>query len=180
MLHLFSLSSFALVCCLLTFGCATDSKTPDQEQPTGEISMGILIEPCELITKTDAETLLGEPVKEPEKSEQQVVGMKLCMYNPLDEASTSFLQITLTQQAFMKPGGVPPSDIFHSIKDAQSEGRIDLEGFGDEAFIATGGLYILKDDYYISIGTGNTDLPEVQERLKSAGNVAARNLARLH
>ena len=152
MLHLFSLSSFAPVCCLLTFGCATDSKTPDQEQPIGEISMGILIEPCELITKTDTETLLGEPVKEPEKSEQQVVGMKLCMYTPLDEASTSFLQITLTQQAFMKPGGVHPSDIFHSI----------------------------KDDYYISIGTGNTDLPEVQERLKSAGNVAARNLARLH
>lgn len=165
--HLFIIL-LILACCPALPGCSPDTR----ETQT-------LIDPCELITKSDAEALIGEPVKEAEKSEQQVVGMKLCMYNPADDTSMSFLQITLTQQAFMNPGGVPPSDIFHSIKDAQSEERTDLDGFGGEAFIATGGLYLLIDEYYISIGAGNIDRPLIQERLKKAGQTAIKNLAKL-
>ncbi|MCW8815700.1 MAG: hypothetical protein OQK59_06920, partial [Chlorobium sp.] len=62
------------------------------------------------------------------------------------------------------------------IKDAMSDNRTDLEGFGDEAFIATGGLYILKGEYYITIGAGNIDRAEIQERLKAAGKIALDNL----
>lgn len=168
-----------IACCLAFPGCAKDSETTKQVNSIRKVSTNVLIEPCELVTKTEAEALLGEPVKDAEKSEQPAVGMKLCMYNPVDENSISFLQITLTQQAFMKPGGIPPSDVFHSIKDALSEGRIDLEGFGDEAFIATGGLYILKDKYYISIGAGNIDRSRIRERLQKAGHKAVNNLAKL-
>lgn len=163
---------------LAFFGCTADKGT-EQEQTLSKEQRQARIDPCELITQSDAESLLGEPVKAAEKSEQQVVGMKLCMYNPADETSESFLQVMLTQQAFMKPDGVPPSDIFHSIKEAQSEGRTDLEGFGGEAFIATGGIYILIDEYYISIGAGNTDRPHIRERLKAAGKTAVDNLATL-
>ena len=163
---------------LAFFGCTADKGT-EQEQTLSKEQRQARIDPCELITQSDAESLLGEPVKAAEKSEQQVVGMKLCMYNPADETSESFLQVMLTQQAFMKPDGVPPSDIFQSIKEAQSEGRTDLEGFGGEAFIATGGIYILIDEYYISIGAGNTDRPQIRERLKAAGKTAVDNLATL-
>jgi hypothetical protein len=163
---------------LTFFGCTADKGT-EQEQTRSKEQRQARIDPCELITQSDAESLLGEPVKAAEKSEQQVVGMKLCMYNPADETSESFLQVMLTQQAFMKPDGVPPSDIFHSIKEAQSEGRTDLEGFGGEAFIATGGIYILIDEYYISIGAGNTDRPQIRERLKAAGKTAVDNLETL-
>ncbi len=172
--HLF-LMALVFACTPALSGCSADMQETAQEIPAQKA----LIEPCKLITKSDAEALIGEPVKEAEKSEQQVVGMKLCMYNPVDETSMSFLQITLTQQAFMNPGGVPPSDIFHSIKEAQSEERVDLDGFGDEAFIATGGLYILIDDYYISIGAGNIDSPLIRQRLKKAGKTAIKNLANL-
>lgn len=160
-------------------GCSADKGETEPEKTLSQTQRQTLIEPCELITKSDAESLLGEPVKAAEKSEQKVVGMKLCMYNPADEASESFLQVMLTQKAFMKPDGIPPSAIFHSIREAQSEGRTDLEGFGDEAFIATGGLYILIDEYYISIGAGNTDRPQIRERLKAAGKTAVDNLATL-
>ena len=175
--NLFPFPAFILVLSLTVSGCTTG---PKQMESASQGSEYPLIEACALISKPEAETLLGEPVKDAEKSEKQAVGMKLCMYNPQNEDSRAFLQVTLTQPAFMPEGGHPPSHFFHSIKDAMSENRTDLDGFGDEAFIATGGLYILEGKYYISIGTGNIDRPHIQERLKTAGETALKNLAKMH
>ncbi|MBO8092007.1 MAG: hypothetical protein J7D60_01680 [Prosthecochloris sp.] len=180
MLHLRFLPVILLTASIAFFGCS-GSKDPERtatstHRPSGSHQ---LIEPCALITEQDAKELLGEPVAEPERSEQKVVGMKLCMYNPVDSNSLNFLQITLTQQEFMPPGGLPPSEIFHSIKEAMSDEREDIEGMGDEAFIATGGLYILQNEYYISIGSGNIDRPEIRQRLKQAGVTAIGALQKL-
>ncbi|ASQ91739.1 hypothetical protein CHL67_09165 [Prosthecochloris sp. GSB1] len=156
--------------------CSND--TPKEPKPLeSPTEIRSVIEPCDLVTQAEAEAILGEPLKPGERSEQQVVGLKLCMYNPQDENSTGFLQVTLTQPSFMPGGGLPPSELFRSVRDAMAEGRTDLEDFGDEAFIATGGLYILKDEYYVTIGAGNIDRPEIQERLKAAGKKALENLA---
>ncbi|MBF0586512.1 hypothetical protein INT08_02865 [Prosthecochloris sp. N3] len=156
-------------------GCTNVSDT-ETSSISGQSARQGLIEPCELITREDAERILGEPVLKGERSEQEAVGLKLCMYNPVDTNSWGFLQVALTQSAFMPENGLPPSDIFFSIRDAMSETRQDLEGLGDSAFIATGGLYLLKDEYYISIGAGNIDRPDVQERLKRAGKQALERL----
>ena len=59
------------------------------------------------------------------------------------------------------------------------EDRIFVEGIGDEAYIATPGIHILKDGYYITIGVGNLSLPENHERLKEAGKLAMENLENL-
>ncbi len=158
-------------------GCNGSGPMETQQTPASKNTGAAVLEPCSLISKSEAEMLLGEPVMDAEKSEQPVVGMKLCLYNPVDTDSWGFLQIGLTQQSFMPPGGLPPSEIFGSIKEAMSETRIDIEGIGDEAFIATGGLYILQDEYYITIGAGNIDRGNIQERLKNAGVTALKNLA---
>ncbi len=168
-----------LLVSLMFSGCAADSRMEKESESVSQKATHPLIEACSLISKPEAETLLGEAVKEAEKSEQKAVGMKLCMYNPQNEDSWAFLQVTLTQPAFMPENGLPPSEIFHAIRDAMSENRTDLDGYGDEAFIATGGLYILIDEYYISIGAGNIDRPRIQERLKAAGKTALSNLAKL-
>ena len=168
--HSFPFFAFILVFSLMLSGCTADTRTKKEPEHR-------LIEPCALISKSEAATLLGEPVKNAEKSEQQAVGMKLCMYNPVDDNSMRFLQITLTQPGFMPPNGQTPSSIFHALKTGLSEKQLILEGLGDEAFIATGGIYILKGEYYISIGAGNIDRPEIQERLKAAGKKALGNLA---
>lgn len=156
--------------------CSND--TPKEPQAVESPSQAAsVIEPCDLVTQAEAEAILGEPLKPGERSEQQVVGLKLCLYNPQDENSTAFLQVTLTQPSFMPAGGLPPSELFHSVRDAMAEGRTDLDNFGDEAFIATGGLYILDGEHYITIGAGNIDRTEIQERLKAAGKKALENLA---
>jgi hypothetical protein len=54
--------------------------------------------------------------------------------------------------------------------------RTDIEGVGDEAFIATGGISIMSGGYYIRIGAGNTGKESVRNQLVEAGKVAVARL----
>lgn len=168
------------LCAVLLFpGCSGNSPEKTDagsgntavEQPTSK-----LIEPCDLITAKDAETMLGETVKPAEKTDNQVVGQKLCLYNPVDTESTEFLQVVLTQDAFMPPGGIPTASIYKSLKDNFEGMRTDIEGVGDEAFISTGGIYIMSDGFYIQIGAGNTSNETVRNKLIEAGKMAVAKL----
>jgi hypothetical protein len=117
-----------------------------------------LVEPCELITRTEAEEIMGEKMKDGQYSENKVVGQKICFYEAADESSFAFLQISLTQNSFISQkvltSGQNAQTIFNSIKEAFPD-RQDIKEMGDEAFVATPGIHILKDDYYLTIGAGN-------------------------
>jgi hypothetical protein len=161
---------------LLSGLCACNLKdTTDKLTESGR-----LIEPCELISKTEAETLLGVKLKDAVKTEQEVVGLKLCFYE--SEDTDRFLQVGLTQEAFMKKeildAGQSPDSIFTEIMN----NTVDTEkadGIGDEAFIGIPGIHILMDGYYITIGLGNSDNAENREKLKEAGKIASGNLKKL-
>lgn len=162
---------------LLLAGC----ENQPQESTRGDLSAAspARIEPCSLITREDAEHLLGEAMLEGEKSEESRVGMTLCIYNPVDADSLRFLQVGLTQPGSAPPGVDSPARIFHGIREAMSADRIDLDDLGEAAFIATGGLYLLDAEHLISIGTGNTSRPDVQARLRAAAEVALTRLRAL-
>lgn len=171
------------LCAFLLFpGCSGNSpeKTDAGSGNTAvEQQASKIIEPCDLITAKDAATMLGEAVKPAEKTDNQVVGQKLCLYNPVDTESTEFLQVVLTQDAFMPPGGIPTASIYKSLKDNFEGMRTDIEGVGDEAFISTGGIYIMTDGYYIQIGAGNTSNETVRNKLIEAGKMAVAKLGTL-
>ena len=114
-----------------------------------------------------------------EKSEQKVVGMKLCLYSPASGEPIPFLQVSLTQDAFFPPGGVGTASIYNSLKDNFKGMRTDIEGVGDDAFITTGGIYIMADGYYIQIGAGNTSNAAIRARLVEAGKMAVAKLKTL-
>ena len=168
------------LCAVLLFsGCS--SNAPEKAETASENAAvqkqaSKIIEPCELVTEADAAKILGEAVKPAEKSEQQVVGMKLCLYNPVDTESTQFLQVTLTQDSFMPPQGIASASIYKSLKDNFEGMRTDIEGVGDEAFIATGGIYIMANGYYISISAGNINSETVRNRLIETGKIAVAKL----
>ncbi|MBN1929618.1 MAG: hypothetical protein JW764_08770 [Chlorobiaceae bacterium] len=171
------------LCAVLLFaGCGGN---PTQPSDTGNGNATVqqqaskIIEPCQLVTQDEAAQLLGEAVKPAEKSEQQVVGMKLCMYNPASGEPIPFLQVSLTQDAFFPPGGVGAASIYKSLKDNFEGMRTDVDGVGDEAFIASGGIYIMADGYYIQIGAGNTSNPTIRQRLIDAGKMAVTKLKTL-
>jgi hypothetical protein len=136
-----------------------------------------LIEPCELISKAEAEKIMGTALKEGQQSENKVVGQKICLYEAADSDSFAFFQISLTQDAFIVPNvlasGQNAKTIFTSIKDAFPD-RQGVAGIGDDAFLATPGLHVLKGGYYLTIGAGN--LKSNKGRLISAGDKAVANL----
>lgn len=137
-----------------------------------------IIEPEQLISRDEAAELLGQPVKQGEKTDQQVVGQKLINYDAEDENAFAFLQVSLQQQAYMpEGGGMTPEGIFES-----TIGAFDAEevpDIGDEAYFATPGLHIMAHGYYISIGAGNSDDEAVRTILKQAGTLAVANLEKL-
>ncbi|MCJ7601349.1 MAG: hypothetical protein MUO63_07575 [Desulfobulbaceae bacterium] len=178
-----------LVSTLILFaGCGGDDKSSESSQgkqtavqaTKGHSADCRLIEPCELITKTDAESLIGEAVKDGQYDEQKAVGMKKCFYEAANPDSGKFLQITLQQPEFMPPqvreAGQSPKTIFAETKKMLADGRVDLAGFGDEAFIGTGGLHMLTGEYYITIGVGNPDRDGNRQKLEAAGRLALDKL----
>ena len=174
---------FLVILIFALTGCGNegDPKAAGQKEPTKSDSAQ-LIEPCELITQAEAEEIVGTALKEGQYSEQKMVGSKTCFYDSVDEDAFAFFQISINQKAFMPPkflaSGQSSKTLFSAIKDAFGDKRVDISGMGDEAFIGTPGIHILKGDYYmtiaIAIGIGKTD--KNNELKKAAGEKALANL----
>ena len=147
-------------------------------EPEAEKQKVNIIDPCELISKTEVEQLIGEPMKDPQKRDNRVVGQKLCIYESAKDDSFRFFQISLTQQAFMPPKGQSPKSIYESLK-ANFPDAARVEGIGDDAFIAPPGLHIIKGGCYITIGVGNSNDPKNREIIKASGEKAVENLLKL-
>ncbi|GAK57504.1 hypothetical protein U27_04471 [Candidatus Vecturithrix granuli] len=147
------------------------SNTPGKEQQ--------IIEPCALISKQEAEKLIGEQLKDAEIREQEKVGLKLCLYDSVQDNLNKSLQISVTQSAFMDKktleSGQSPKSIFESLK-ANFEEELTKENIGDDAFIATTGIHIFKSGYYIVINVGNISPEPNRDILRNAGKLAVENL----
>ncbi|MFZ5758134.1 MAG: hypothetical protein ACOY32_00705 [Thermodesulfobacteriota bacterium] len=181
----------ALLAMLLVFpGCGgndqSSEKAAKQPAATASVSSQIgeaqLLDPCRLILPAEAGEILGEAVKEGEYGEQQVVGMKKCFYESAAADSMKFLQITVQQAEFMpenvRAAGQSPQSIFADTKEMLAQGRIDLTGFGEEAFIGTGGLHMLAGGRYITIGVGNPERDDNRKKLETAARLVLEKLGR--
>jgi hypothetical protein len=172
----FQITTAVLLAPLSIQGCGNGQGEPATQAASPPAQTAL--DPCDLITRDAAAQLLGEPMLEGERREEGRVGMTLCLYNPADPDSLAFLQVSINQPSAAS-SGVSPTQIFQDTRDAMSDGRTDLDGLGDAAFIATGGIYVLQGERMISIGAGNTSRPEVQARLRSAAEIALRRLQQL-
>jgi hypothetical protein len=132
-----------------------------------------IIEPSALISRQEAEDILGKQLGEGKNKEQQVVGLKLCVYESEDN---DMLQVGLTQQAFMEEGNSnTPESMYKSILKAFPDAQ-KAEGVGDEAYFATPGIHIMKSGYYISVSIGLLKVENKEDKLIEAGKLAVANL----
>lgn len=115
-------------------------------------------------------------VNDGEKTEQPVVGQKIMFYEEPD--SEVYLQISLTQLAFMSVEGNTPESIYMTTKDAIADpaDAETAEGIGGEYFFGTPGLHILYKGYYVCLAAGSSDDAAVRNILKQAGALAVSNL----
>jgi hypothetical protein len=171
-------TSLIILCLALSLSACQNndkSNTATSSATTSTTSSKIL-EPENLITKIEAAELLGAPVAEGEKRETKEIGQKICFYKPANDSSNHFLQIALTQDAFMPPGGVGSETIYRETKKMTGDSKTDVKELGNEAFIAANGLNIYKNGYYIVISTSLVHKDTQDPMLISAGKKALENL----
>lgn len=157
---------------------SSESKKNSKEaSKTGENSE--IIEPTELLSKAEAEKLLGVTLKEPQIIETKAVGSKMAFYEAVDEKRREYIQVGISQKSFMAKktleGGQSPKSIYESLKKNFPEGTL-VEGIGDEAFISPSGLHILEGEYYITIIIQEPDNKEENALLKEAGSIVVEKL----
>ena len=126
----------------------------------------VIIDPCDLITQVDAEKIMGQKLKNGQLREQKAIDLKICLYEAADDNSFAMLQVSVLQ-------GQRAKKIFSEIK-ANFPDHESVNGIGDDAFIATPGIHILKNDYYVSIAAGN--LNRNRDKVQVAGKKAVTAL----
>ncbi len=99
-------------------------KSPESQSQGGQQQSGggQMIEPQQLISRQEAAQLAGEPVKDPIKEEQQMLGLKLCLYVAEKPDSKSYMMVAVVQQGAMQGGG-----------GGESGGQSGGEGGGGES-----------------------------------------------
>ena len=166
---------------LILGACKNDNREEKNGTPATELlKEGKVLEPEALISKSDAAELLGEAVLDGKISETPVVGMKLCMYSAANPSSSRYVQVSLTQDSFMPRESVSSETIYRELKKMFGSSKTDIRELGNEAFIATGGLYLFKDGYYIMISAGNNIRnDQTVAVLKAAGKKALDKLEKI-
>lgn len=168
-----------ITCLLLFAGCGQGGSTATADNSDKASKSDRLIAPCSLLTRAEAEEIMGEKLKEPEpKDPRNPLGQKICFFPAAAEASFIYLQVSLVQTAAMSPGikssGMNAEKIYRQTKENLTDIK-ELEGIGDEAFWGSLGLHILAGDAYWVIGVGSSSDPA---NIEKAQKIAALILKR--
>ncbi len=144
-------------------GVQTDNNTLD---PAVNTTSEIVLDPAQLLTKDDAEKLLGEAVGDPEIVENSM-GQKVYNYAPAKEGTAvRFVQLSLVQTAAMPDklidSGYTAAKLYDDSIDLLDEAK-EINDLGDRAFWGGSGLkmgaglHVLQGDVYfiISAALGN-------------------------
>jgi len=121
------------------------------QQPTTPPTLGLTptsIDPCPLVTKSEVESALGRPVKDP----RNVAGQPTCVYEeildpPPQGIVTSPPGVGINLGLYTTGG----AQEFSSFRDRYPVPPTPVTGIGDDAFSTDGALYVLKGDFYFVV-----------------------------
>ncbi|MBT4512565.1 MAG: hypothetical protein HOC20_10205 [Chloroflexi bacterium] len=209
---MYRIGTFCLIGLLVIItGCSSGDETPDSDLPLADkteesnsevtsmpepegltLTLTIEIDPCTLITKQDAESLLGEEVGDAWQQEAIAPAGKSCSYSTQEMATSKKATVTIHSSALIAAEG-----IFDSAQDAYDRHKRAVLGsdYGKELFQAIDGLgsdacwdgmlRILQDDLYITLEVaslpveGASSSEELQEMQNVKTIAAERTLAQI-
>ena len=140
----------------------------------------LLVKPCDLVTRAEAERFLGTPLDEGQTTSQPAVGQSACVYHETGQGGGGAMaQVAVSQTAAMPPGRlVSPEGLFRDIRRGGFPDAPRVEGVGDDAFLAPPGVHVLHRGYYLTLSVGL--LRQDRERvLRELAATATANLDRL-
>jgi len=156
--------------------CGSDgAPSADQGDAHPEGEPAAMIEPSQLISQDEAESIIGHTLDVVEDTEEERVGLKQRLYTATDDMN-ALLQIGITQQAAMPPEQTQTPEDLHRAITENFDDAVQVDGIGEEACFATPGLHILESGRYILVAVGNTSTDAARQKLKEAGRVAVENL----
>ena len=144
-----------------------------------------LADPAALLTKADAEAVLGAPAGAPETRDNPM-GQKIVFYSPAESGkSVRFVQLSLVQTGAMpdkmRANGQSAPKLFADTAQLLGNTK-EMPGLGDKAFWggrglkAGAGLHVLKGETYFTVGVAMGD---EQADLQAAEKLARQILTRL-
>jgi hypothetical protein len=159
-----------LVLALFAVACGSDKKeggllsgnqatgqsgSPTTGAPGGGASNAKLLNPCDLFSKDDATAALGLPVKNGElKKGAEPLGQQMCFYGAADDRSPNSVQLSIVQTSGMsdavRKGGQSAKTLHDGTKTAIPSAAPQA-GIGQDAFIGSTSIYVLKGDTHFSI-----------------------------
>lgn len=139
-----------------------ESSDKKPEKPSKEI------EPENLLTKEEVESITGLAVERVKKLQQEAVGQKIAAYH-LEK--NKLLQISMNHMSADRI-----KVLYDGLKDMNKD-NVVIEGLGDEAFKASAlNLYVRKKDYIINIIAPQEDmgLSAIKIALKNLENIIGK------
>lgn len=173
------LPMFALLAVLFVLPACGDQPQKNAAPSVADGTRDRLIQPEELISRLEAESLMNASFKGCEKSEQAAVGQSICLYESPD--SDRFFQISIVQDAAFTDDMLQyqnAATIYAATKEMLMDVEL-VENMGDDAFIAIPGIHVLKGTRYLTIAVGNIGDEANRVILREAGKTALDNLEKL-
>jgi hypothetical protein len=134
---------FVVLVAVLAAGCGSDETTSGTQAAAGSATISEAaknLDPCSLLTKSEVEEVLGQPVNDPDRKGTS------CTYNTTDTAQ--FASISVVAQ----PGVM--SDYEFLKNENQTDKAQAISGLGDAAMYTTETqLLVLKKDVVITINS---------------------------
>lgn len=166
------------------------------------------IKPEQLISKEDANKLIGETVKAGVEDEYPQIGLSSCYYAPENQDSKNYIQISVLQKKEQKDGQsddssskpsesssqsqsgeqgqsgggeeMSPKTLYEGLKKIYMDANAAVTGhIGDDIFVSGKSISILSGEYCIIISAGNADPTLAETILKDAAEMAVGNLKRI-
>lgn len=161
------------------------TKTSAPTKPAKGEAAAPFIDACTLLTKTEVESFLGQPIKEP-VSERVRPGVESasCAWKPdltpvqEYELKACSLFLSVTHQSWiksLKDNSIKAYyDLTRNPPNLPRTNAVDLPDLGDLAFVTGGFLAFIKDGYYVSMSESCLDESKI-----SGSNARVTPLARL-
>src|SRR5579871_2032819 len=132
-----------------------------------------LPDPCKLITKAEAETILGEPVREPEPG--GLGGTKYCDYKTVKVyggITPYWIHIAVAPES---------PDVWSAGKKLHAKETRPASGIGDDAYFLLEDLEIYKKQIFVTINVvKNIDKPDHAKAVEAAEkSVAEKAIPRI-